>query len=93
MSKATQERWHLHPSGKANCLGTYTVFYGHGEGTHNQICETAERDNARLIAAAPDLLAALKDLVESARISPARINYDSGVFDRAKAAIAKAESP
>ena len=47
--------WHLHPSGKANCLGDFTVFYGHGETADNQICQ-AQEGNARLIAAAPDLL-------------------------------------
>lgn len=58
MSEATHTPgpWHLHPSGKPNCLDTYTVFHGHGERLDNQIC-AADLRNARLIAAAPDLLA------------------------------------
>lgn len=42
--------------------------------------------NARLIAAAPDMLAALKDVVAVA-------DRKTDEFDRARAAIAKAEGP
>jgi hypothetical protein len=45
--------------------------------------------NARLIAAAPELLEALKVLVEAAEFSPLLCGFDA--LDRAHAAIAKAE--
>jgi hypothetical protein len=46
-------------------------------------------DDARLIAAAPDLLAALRDFV----IASAAVNEVSGLRDAARAAIAKATQP
>lgn len=54
-------------------------------------CMTDEvRANARLIAAAPDLLEALKELVGSAEYW-SEYNVPLGIVDRMKAAIAKAE--
>ena len=59
----TREPWHLHPSGRSNILGSWTVYYGLGESTHNQVCQ-ADYHDARLIAAAPDLLAACEAVLD-----------------------------
>jgi len=53
-----------------------------------------ERDaNARLIAAAPDLLEALKDLIDDLEIRSTKgvVNCSHGVYCSARQAIAKAE--
>ena len=50
-------QWHI--TGRPNCLGTYTVFRGHGETVANQVCATETLEQAHLVSAAPDLLAAL----------------------------------
>ena len=53
-------------------------------------CSVSERDaNAALIAAAPDLLSCLKDLLESLEAEN-QLSYQSGIA-AAKLAIAKAE--
>ena len=49
------------------------------------------RANAILIAAAPEMLAALKLLVEEASINGAKVGFSSEVFDFATNAISKAE--
>ena len=59
------DNWHLHPSGKANILGTYTVFHGHGETTANQVCQAGTQEHGMLIAAAPDLLEACQLVIGS----------------------------
>jgi hypothetical protein len=64
VSKHTPGPWHLHPTGRPNVLGLWTVFHGPGESCHNQICQAEEAD-ARLIAAAPDLLAACQAILET----------------------------
>jgi hypothetical protein len=46
--------------------------------------------NARLIAAAPDLLAALKNIIQIGKRDMSNPKYD-GYFEAARAAIAKAE--
>lgn len=76
------ENWHLHPSGRANALGTYTVFHDHGETSVNQVCQ-ASLEHARLIAASPDLLEALEEVV-------AVSDRKHVAWDKARAAIAKA---
>jgi hypothetical protein len=57
--------WHLDPSGRANCLGTFTIFFGPGESAGNQIGCAPDLQTARLIAAAPDLLSACKALLDA----------------------------
>lgn len=47
--------------------------------------------NARLIAAAPDLLAALRDMVGQHDLNPERLLSAMHLWDAARAAIAKAE--
>jgi hypothetical protein len=48
--------------------------------------------NARLIAAAPDLLAALKDILEAGSMQHVRADLDSAdIWERARGAIVKAE--
>lgn len=47
--------------------------------------------NARLIAAAPDLYAACKELTVALDNCPGEFNYDPKIEDRAKAALAKAD--
>ena len=47
--------------------------------------------NARLIAAAPDMLEALKDIVENLSMQAAMQRYAPGLLAAAHAAIAKAE--
>lgn len=46
---------------RENCLGTHTVFHGQGERADNQVCQCKNLNDARLIASAPDLLAACED--------------------------------
>ena len=63
MSEATERPWHLHPTGKANVLGQWTVFYGHGETAHNQICQ-ADKANAELIVRACNAFDAMIEALE-----------------------------
>ncbi len=89
--KGTPGPWHT--PGKANCLGGYTVFHGHGESAHNQICQADVLADASLIAAAPELLAALKAFVEPWSLGgywQSKITYDT--YNAARKAIAKATS-
>lgn len=60
---------------------------------HIEDC-TQDEANARLIAAAPDLLAALEDLLKTALSRGENPGLDEGgpVLDKARAAIAKAKS-
>lgn len=55
------------------------------------VCENAKRDNAILIAAAPELLAALTELVHYDDGSSEPGAYGHEVLGRCKSAIAKAE--
>lgn len=59
---------------------TVVCYTGNGPNAHN---------NARLIAAAPDLLAALKDIIEG--VDECWMFDNPGSVDRAQAAIDKAE--
>lgn len=52
--------------------------------------ETLERE-AALVAAAPDLLAALLPLVEASPVNGGMIRFDGDELDAARAAIAKAK--
>lgn len=65
-----------HEAGRA----TVVCYTGNGPNAHN---------NARLIAAAPDLLAALKDIIEG--VDECWMFDNPGSVDRAQAAIDKAE--
>lgn len=71
MRKHTQGPWHLKPGEEANVLGHYTVFFGHGETIANQICMTPILADARLIAAAPSLLAACKMVINDPGLTEA----------------------
>lgn len=65
-----------------------------GAATADENAEQAEA-NVRLIAAAPDLLAALRDALEFIGLCDEDTIYaarEAGVFDTGEAAIAKAES-
>lgn len=71
----------------------YLTGTGHGGlGLDNVTAYEIQKANARLVAAAPELLAALKDLVGICRVgaekTPARKKYDAAL-----AAIAKATTP
>ena len=54
------------------------------------IAETISKDDARLIAAAPDLLAALEGYLSVYRMDPFA-NASNGLNEKARAAIAKAK--
>lgn len=58
----------------------------------NQFCAAGNAEaNARLIAAAPDLLGALKEILESPESQENSYDCFQGLKDLARAAIAKAE--
>jgi hypothetical protein len=77
-AKHTPEKWHVHPGSPSIVRDEQDSF----------IAEGCSNEHARLIAAAPDLLAALEKLLKSA----ATHHYSNleGVIE-ARAAIAKAK--
>ncbi len=66
-------------------VGASSGFRSHA---YNRIGGKAVADHARLIAAAPDLLASLRDMVRYDDLPPAE---QQPAVERARAAIAKAE--
>lgn len=92
MSKHTPGPWDYFV-GNANGRGLIRI---EGEGTGEHIASmprgAVSESNARLIAAAPDLLAALEDLVgyAAAEIGIPPNEAVGGAFKQARAAIAKA---
>ena len=65
---------------------------GHSVAPIADVCDQpAAEANARLIAAAPELLAALKDVLRIAQAASVGVPGNSPRLDRARAAIAKAE--
>jgi hypothetical protein len=60
-----------------------------GNSIKNSITVTSHREDAHLIAAAPDLLSALQKIVNSVPFSHA----NQQTLDEARSAIAKAEAP
>lgn len=96
MSKHTPGKWKAE---RADCWNSWEIFTDSGE----NICiinneQLAQADNARLIAAAPELLDALKSLIDG--YIELVNSGDCGNWDpetdkeviQARAAIAKAES-
>ena len=107
MNKHTPGPWHLRMSGNA------TPIIEHGDCHLNEVGSLDHRicampagitrdynslENARLIAAAPDLLAALQEVVRVFESNPASIsdtvwvtgNRPETLYDHCRAAIAKA---
>ena len=96
MTQHTGGHWHLAPNEQPNFLDTYTVFYGHGETAGNQICQCRNLGDARLIAAAPDLLAACelwgKGFAEGEEFTPDQLlKWMNDNRRAARAAIARAK--
>ena len=67
------------------------LYWKIGDEDHWTVCHEITGDTARLIAAAPELLAALKDLVHYDEGSSEEDSYGYEVLQRCKSAIAKAE--
>lgn len=94
MSEHTPGPWQWYwrtEDGVANC----GVFHEPREGMAYSVCRAPQyqtkdqwESDARLIAAAPDLLDALQAIVYSAAANQAAVNYP--LIDDARAAIAKA---
>lgn len=76
--------------------GIYVADVYRGYVGSEDLKEVEQKANARLIAAAPELLEALDDLIHLAESAMLRANYDGGEYDidgelsDARAAIAKA---
>lgn len=93
--KFTDGPWRIGAPGPNGCMtigteqGLMTAVIAHSVNENDQR-ETAQA-NARLIAAAPELLTALADLLAMCeRQDDFNDDGDGGMFDRASAAIAKA---
>lgn len=52
MEQATHTPTPYHHTGKPNALGTYTIFYGHGERRDNQIAQVPTLADAEFIVTA-----------------------------------------
>lgn len=92
MSKHTPGPWLAVPDGSnwnvvVPAQSGFDHFVVGNEGLYR--CDGSDEANARLIAAAPDMLAALKGLFAHTRICALRI--DQNPIEDARAAIAKAE--
>lgn len=87
----------MHTPEPWKCTNTSHHYYDYRlEGEHGQLPfeKLAAYDNARLIAAAPELLESLKelcDIVEDAQNRVGNKVFDSFTLQPARAAIAKAE--
>lgn len=72
LSAEAQLPWHLHPENRPNILGTFTVFYGHGETSFNQVCGAYEA-KARYLTAAANAIPGLVGEIE--RLRAERIRF------------------
>jgi len=80
MSKHTPGPWNLYPNNASDWV--VRKMFPDGQESHEIARCQSGMDNARLIAAAPDLLEALKEIEEH--------TMDLGAIECARAAIAKA---
>ena len=95
--------WHIekwNPQAIFSRIGTHVASATHGDGRNafsiGKLTDSCQNDdpeaNARLIAAAPDLLAACEAaLAERANVGLNRPHWTPGVTERLQAAIAKAK--
>lgn len=86
-SKHTPGPWMWQPGARSNLVHIEV------EATRDPICSLpkARMADATLIAAAPELLAALRDMVGQHDLNPERLLSAMHLWDAARAAIAKAE--
>ena len=92
MSKHTPGLWHVSELDASGNTSEYYLFIEPGVAViERKVAGQDEHDmhDARLIAAAPDLLAVLQELEESARYW-GEYDVPLGIVDRISAAIAKA---
>ncbi len=92
-AKHSPSPWILNSDSSSGCIVRITIKSADGHTVHyasrhawdpDAPCKSVYRANNRLIAAAPELLEALKEVVAIA-------DRKTDVFDKARAAIAKAE--
>lgn len=88
-SKHTPGPWHIE-----NAAGGYEIWPKDEGQTHSSIARVYRKDDARLIAAAPELLTELKELLQWLEKWPHQYAKDmSGYIAACEAAIAKATAP
>jgi len=85
-------KWHIEESGWSNLWDVY-------DEDGNALVRDKTLENARLIAAAPDMLEALRDMIDELRHDELEnrmymgVDTANWVIKKAQKAIAKAESP
>ena len=87
-------KWYIGEDGVSVTIYDASDLEGDGPDGHGMVCESATPDDARLIAASPDLLAAAKALLtalENVDFSPLPGIYDTIPWAALEQAIAKAE--
>ena len=87
MSKHTPGPWNLYPNNASDWV--VRKMFPNGQESHEIARCQSGMDNARLIAAAPDLLEALQAMLEQFTKTPSTLK-DSEARCKAHAAIAKA---
>ena len=94
MSKHTPGPWRINGNNMFRWIVADSEVFTHSDDVNrsayggNMVCESVHEANARLIAAAPELLEALKELMVAAdRVSAEPVTR----LGKARAAIAKAE--